>query len=171
MQTKIEFTLHKTWWQHAFDVVALSSVALAIVYTLFHWTQLPEAVPVHFKAIGHQENYGSRYALFLIPTVAAALYAFFHNIEKRPHLHNYFAIDERIAPKLYKTRSFMMHVIKNVTMLLLSYAMISLVESAMHGTSSLNMWVFGSLLGFVLAPAVIGFIYSVRLQLSALQRE
>ena len=170
MQTKNEFTLQKTWWQYTFNTIAISSVALAIVYTLFHWSQLPEAVPIHFKAIGNRESYGSRYALFLIPTIAAALYAFFHNIEKRPHLHNFFAINEHIAPKLYKARSFMMHIVKNVTMLLLSYAMVSLVESAMHGTSSLNMWVFGSLLGFVLLPAVVGFIYSVRLQLSALQQ-
>ncbi|OCS90712.1 DUF1648 domain-containing protein [Caryophanon latum] len=170
MQKNIEFTLHKTWWRHAFDLIGLSSVALAIVYTLIHWSQLPEAVPIHFKAIGQTESYGSRYALFLIPTIAAALYAFFHNIEKRPYLHNYFALTDRIAPTLYKTRSLLAHIVKNLTMLLLSYAMVSLVESAMHGTSSLNMWVFGSLLGFVLLPAVIGYVYSVLLQLNVLQR-
>lgn len=171
MRTIRKYTLQKARWQYAFDVIAVSSVVIAVIYTLLQWTQLPEAVPIHFKAIGHTESYGSRYALFLIPTIAAALYATFHNFEKRPHLYKYFAIDDEIAFKLYKARSLVMHMIKNLTMLLMSYAMVSLVDSALIGTSSLNMWVFGTLLGIVLLPAVLGFIYLVRLQLNASQEQ
>lgn len=165
MQNSVQFATEKTWWQRIFDSIGIAAVALAVAYTLLHWTQLPNTVPLHFNAIGHVDRYGSRYALFLVPTLAAALYGLFHFLEKTPQTQQYRFINEEIAPELDKVSSLMMHIIKNTTMLLLSYATISLVESALDGTSSLNMWVFGFLLGFVLLPSVIGGIYVYVLQM------
>lgn len=167
MQKHIAWSFKKKWWQWLFNSLGITSVALAVLYILVHWSTLPIAVPVHFNTIGEFDGYGSRYALFLIPTIAAALYGLFHYLETTPTIYRFMTMEDDVPAKLADVIQYVVHIIKNTTMLLLSYTTISLMMSALKNTSSINMWVFGTLLGFILLPSIIGAIYLIRMQLKA----
>lgn len=64
-------------------------VAGAWVFSIFHFAELPDEIPMHFNAKGIADSFGDKRTLFLTPLMATGLWVFLWWLAKRPHILNY----------------------------------------------------------------------------------
>jgi uncharacterized membrane protein len=71
----------------------LEAAALVVLGGMFawlaiHWAALPESVPRHYNAAGEPNAWGSKEGMWLLPLVAAGLYALISLVGRMPNLWN-----------------------------------------------------------------------------------
>lgn len=88
------------------------------IFTLTHYSQLPDIIPTHFGAEGKPDGYGEKWTLFLLPIIGSTLYIALTILARFPHKMNYSAtITEINAAKQYTIMVQMLRVLKVMILL------------------------------------------------------
>lgn len=140
-----------------FDGFTVAAFAAAIVYLALQWNELPEKIPAHFGASGEVDRWGSRFELFLLPGIAAVMWAGLTLLEKYPHVYNYMNLTPENTETQYRYGKLFMNVTKNLTTLLLVSTMWDTVRIALGFSDSLNPFLFYGLLGALFAVMAFYF--------------
>ena len=85
------------------DITGGIMVALAIALPVYHYSSLPENIPIHFNARGVADAYGSKEAIWVLAILVPILYAGMAILASYPHLFNYFVeITRENAERQYR---------------------------------------------------------------------
>jgi len=82
---KIEYT------SYDWAVEAIGLVALLLLFYLpaYHYSQLPETIPIHFGPGGAPDGYSGRAFIWVLPLIGLATYGGLLFLNRHPHLFNY----------------------------------------------------------------------------------
>lgn len=72
-----------------FDVFNFGLLAFLWWFTVKHYRNLPETIPVHFDFEGKADNFGNKKYAFLMPVIVSTLYLLFAFIVRSPESSNY----------------------------------------------------------------------------------
>jgi uncharacterized membrane protein len=89
----------------AFDIFNFGLVIFFWWFTLKHYKNLPERIPVHFDFDGKADNFGSKKYSFLTPIIGTALFCFFAYAlkckAKSTVIYSYFISDRKFNHPFY----------------------------------------------------------------------
>ncbi|REB08669.1 DUF1648 domain-containing protein [Sporosarcina sp. BI001-red] len=148
---------HKTRIGQACDVIGILLFLAIIFYTVFQWNRLPEEVPIHFNAAGEVDNYGSKWALLLVPLISVGLFALLEFLERHPEWHNYpKRLNEVNAPRFYQSSRELLNRVKNLSLLLMTYTQWEIVRVGLGDLDAMSEWGFGGILALMLIVIYMG---------------
>jgi len=141
-----------------FNIVAIISYIVSIMFILIQWSHLPDLVPSHYNALGEPDSWSHKGFIFIPLVIGFFLWIGCYEVEKRPHLHNYLALTEENMEKQYKNSMLMMNFLKNELLLFFSYGVCNDVFVSHGKNSLLGVWelpIFAVMIGGTLLFFVI----------------
>ncbi|MBC3787998.1 DUF1648 domain-containing protein [Spirosoma utsteinense] len=131
--------------------------------TLYIFLKLPDRIPIHFNAIGQADSYGDKATFVMLPLLATALYMGITKTNEYPHIFNYVTqITESNAQAQYTLATRLLRFIKLSVLLVFSVLIVLIYLTAIGVTSGLGTWFLPLFTGFLLIPAVITIIQSLK---------
>lgn len=125
------------------------------VFTIFSYVQLPAIIPIHFDAFGRPDNYGSKWTLFILPTIASIIFAGINYLNKSPQIFNYTVqITEENAESQYSSAIRMLRVLKGSIMLVFSIIVMYSYWTAKGKTETYKWWFLLLILGIIFVPLI-----------------
>lgn len=71
------------------EIVAIIFILLLIAFSLYHYSALPEKVPIHFNSSGVPNRFGGKGFVWTLPVIVVLLYVLLTIFTRLPHLGNY----------------------------------------------------------------------------------
>lgn len=137
------------------DSVTIIGFIFIWIYIVFHFTKLPDTIPTHFNLKGDVDGYGSKYTLWILPSVNTFLFILFRIMFKYPHKFNYIVkITTENAEKQYRLALRSMRIILMNITLLFGLIIAQVVEGAYQNNSMLDWWFIPLLLLSIITPTI-----------------
>lgn len=133
------------------------------IYCIKAYRILPETIPTHFNLKGVADDYGSKATMFILPSVATAIYILITVLNQYPHIFNYMVkITADNAEKQYSFATRMLRVVKLIVIVLIGVICIMITKATSN--ASLTRLLDASLpaLLAILAMNTIIFIERIR---------
>ncbi len=125
-----EIVPKKTGMDKFIDITAGCLILLIFFFTLDIYSALPDKIPVHFNVFGEPDRFGSRFMIFLLPTIGALLYTGFVILNRFPHLFNYPAhITPENAENVYTFSTRFLRLINFLTVILFALLQWFVIQS------------------------------------------
>lgn len=141
-----------------FNIIALILFCFSVLFVIAQWSSLPDLVPSHYNALGEADSWSHKAFIFIPLGIGLFLWLGCHEIEKRPHLHNYTGLTEENIRKQYQNSMLLINFIKNELLLFLSYGGVNDVFVSHGKKSLLGIWelpIFAVMIGGTLLFFVI----------------
>lgn len=71
----------------AVNKIAVLFLVLIMVFTAFHYGELPAEIPIHYNAAGVPDGYGEKQDVWALPAIAIALFGGLLTLEKKQKHH------------------------------------------------------------------------------------
>lgn len=137
------------------DAIAAGAVIASVVDLVSIWPELPDVVPSHVSLAGEIDGYAGKWALAVLPAVAAAMVVTFTLLARAPHRLNYpTEVTAENAERLYRLTRAALGALKAeiaVGLALMSHEFVRLA----NGTPpAALLWIAGAMIAAVLATIV-----------------
>ena len=73
----------------AVELLAAIAILLAVLLIVQFWAVLPDRIPVHFGLEGLADAWGDKLTIWIVPAVAAIIFAVLTAVSRYPHTFNY----------------------------------------------------------------------------------
>ncbi|MEG3904851.1 MULTISPECIES: DUF1648 domain-containing protein [unclassified Microcoleus] len=73
----------------AVELLAAIALLLAVLLIVKFWAVLPDRIPIHFGLGGLADAWGDKVTIWIVPAVAAIIFAVLTAISRYPHTFNY----------------------------------------------------------------------------------
>ncbi|MEG4503201.1 DUF1648 domain-containing protein [Microcoleus sp. F6_B4] len=73
----------------AVELLAAIALLLAVLLAVKFWAVLPDRIPIHFNYRGLADAWGDKVTIWIVPAVAAILFAVLTAVSRYPHTFNY----------------------------------------------------------------------------------
>src|SRR4028118_1297429 len=73
----------------AVELLAAIAILLAVLLIVQFWAVLPDRIPIHFGDRGLADAWGDKVTIWLMPAVAAIIFAVLTVVSRYPHTFNY----------------------------------------------------------------------------------
>ncbi|MEG4274621.1 MULTISPECIES: DUF1648 domain-containing protein [unclassified Microcoleus] len=73
----------------AVELLAAIALLLAVLLIVKFWAVLPDRIPIHFGLGGLADAWGDKLTIWIVPAVAAILFAVLTAVSRYPHTFNY----------------------------------------------------------------------------------
>jgi len=121
------------------DLAALLAVLLQVAVLLWYWGDLPDQVAVHFGPGGQPDDWGSRYALWMLPGISIVMYGLFRFLKRKPHTFNYpWPITAGNAERQYRLARSLLGWVELVTVGIFTYLTLFTVQVGLGQASGLS---------------------------------
>ncbi|MBT8253336.1 MAG: DUF1648 domain-containing protein, partial [Bacteroidia bacterium] len=121
--------------------VELLNITLLLLiwgYTLTHYFDLPETIPVHFNAEGVADDYGNKAVIWILPAIATFLYFTMFLLNRFPHIHNYMVnITEENALKNYRLSTRVLRYVNLYCLLLFALLVYDMFNMSQGGEAKI----------------------------------
>lgn len=121
--------------------------------TIAAYSSLPDAIPIHYNAMGEVDGYGGKGSIFILPVVGTLLFLIITAINESPESFNYnVTITPENAESQYRNATRMMRVVKLMVALIfiaIDYHTIRIATTSADG------------LGAAFLPIVLGLFVMV----------
>lgn len=71
------------------EMLALVSLMVSLLLTVFNYADLPDEIPVHYNFIGEADRFGNKQQIWILPVVSFILYLGLTVLNRFPHKFNY----------------------------------------------------------------------------------
>ena len=71
------------------ELLAAMAILLAVLLILQFWAVLPDRIPIHFGDRGLADAWGDKVTIWIMPAVAAIIFAVLTAVSRYPHTFNY----------------------------------------------------------------------------------
>ena len=116
-------------------------IVLNFIVVALYFNTLPDEIPRHFNAAGEPDAYGTKYTLFLLPTIGLLLYMFINSLSYKPQIFNYAVkITEENKDTQYDIAVNMVLLLNLTISLLFLYINISMIMIGMGKWKNLGNW-------------------------------
>ncbi len=132
--------MKKSFFEKAFDCIALLLFGVSIVYLITIWSSIPSEVPIHYNFAGEPDGWGGKWTLSILPVIGLAMWIGLYFIEKYPHTHNYIGLTEENKERLYKNSQLLVNVMRNEIMIFIAYMTVETVRIARGHEMVLGAW-------------------------------
>lgn len=142
--------------------------ALAIIGCIWLWTFciraytiLPETIPTHFNFKGVADGYGSKATLFILPSIATAIYVLMTCLNQYPHIFNYMVkitIDN--AEQQYRSATRLLRWVKLFVIVLFSIISVMITTSVKN--EGMSRWLGASLPVVIALFTLYTIVYLVK---------
>lgn len=163
LKERPKLSIPKTRFELFFDGITIVLFALSVVYLVSVWGILPEEVPAHYNALGEVDRWGKKWEMIIIPVIAAVMWISMTVLEKYPHVYNYMNLTKENIRAQYKNARLMLHVLKNIIVLLFSYITWKDIQVAFDHSESLGPSFVFLFLGAVFLPMIYFIVRSLRM--------
>ena len=86
----------------AVELLAAIAILLAVLLIVQFWAVLPDRIPIHFGDRGLADAWGDKVTIWIMPAVAAIIFAVLTAVSRCPHTFNYpVPITSENAPRQY----------------------------------------------------------------------
>ncbi len=156
--------LTKTFAEKLFDMLAILTAILTIIYLLIKWTSMPETVPIHFDFSGEPDRWGKRWILMLTLIIGIMAWIGMHFLEKFPQIHNYMWLTKENVQRQYKNSQLLLNVMKNIILIFFSFMAYDSVHVALGKQSIMGLWSMTLFLILLFGPITFFVVRSYRLK-------
>ena len=73
----------------AVELLAAIAILLAVLLIVQFWAVLPDRIPIHFDDRGLADAWGDKVTIWIMPAVAAIIFAVLTAVSRYPHTFNY----------------------------------------------------------------------------------
>ncbi|CAA9324494.1 protein of unknown function DUF1648 [uncultured Microcoleus sp.] len=73
----------------AVELLAAIAILLAVLLIVQFWAVLPDRIPIHFGVRGLADAWGDKVTIWIMPAVAAIIFAVLTAVSRYPHTFNY----------------------------------------------------------------------------------
>lgn len=73
----------------AVELLAAIAILLAVLLIVQFWAVLPDRIPIHFGYRGLADAWGDKVTIWIVPAVAAIIFAVLTAVSRYPHTFNY----------------------------------------------------------------------------------
>ena len=87
--TKPKIKIRKEPLDHVLEAIAILGVLIALALVAIYVSKMPDTIPIHFGGNGKPDGFGTKYNLWILPVVGAALVFVLLFINRFPHTFNY----------------------------------------------------------------------------------
>lgn len=153
-----KITIEKTELDVIVDWVNLLLLTVYLSYVFLHFRDLPNTIPTHFNAEGIADGFGSKYSIWILPSIALVIVIGFRILANYPHQFNYLTeITEENAPRQYQFGTRIIRYTALYILLLFFYISYITINAAKFGeTGALGSWFLPAvLISSILFPVVI----------------
>lgn len=148
---------------YTLEVSGALILAALWLWTIYGYGDLPDSIPVHFNAAGNPDRYGGKATLFVLPVIAAFLYAGLSILAKYPHIFNYpTAITAENALKQYKGATRLLRYLKTAIVVIFAMIAFHTNELAAGRETSLGALFLPLIIGFILVPSLLYAYFAYR---------
>lgn len=103
------------------EMVNITLLILIWGFTIVHYFDLPETIPIHFNAKGDADGFGNKATIWLLPAIATFTFLLMFLLNRYPHLHNYMVnITEENALRNYRLSTRVLRYVNLYCMILFS---------------------------------------------------
>lgn len=149
---------HDPWDKYLIGITIFFGLFL-VGYPILNYGELPPEIPVHFRADGNPDRYGSKVEIWIIPIIGISLTVLLRGLATIPHTFNYAVkITPENAVQQYQIATRLMKVLAAVIMVGLSYIVYAIIHSAKEQYLGLSSWFLPVFLGAIFLP--IGYFLS-----------
>lgn len=157
--------LRKTKKEWLFDWIGMSIFISSLLYTVLKWSYLPEQMPMHVNSAGEVDRYGSKWELFLLPSIGLVVWGMMHWLEKKPHVHNYPArLNEHNVEAFYLNSRLMLNMTKNSCLLLFAFIQIQMIRISSVEAATFGKAFIPILLVIIFVPMGIGIYKQTKIR-------
>lgn len=126
------------------EALAISGCIWLWTFCVRAYTILPEAIPTHFNFKGVADGYGSKATLFILPSIATAIYILMTYLNQYPHIFNYMVkITVDNAEQQYRSATRLLRGVKLFVIVL--FSIISIMITTSINNAGLSRWLGSSL--------------------------
>lgn len=151
---KLELTRH----DELVELLGWLTLLALWILAIWHFSTLPETIPVHFDAAGNPDGWGGKENLLVLPGLATALFVVMTFLNKQPHIFNYSAkITDENAPRQYAQATRLVRYTKLSTALTFLLITWMVAQSVAGRGSGFGQWVLPVILALVAAPILLYF--------------
>ncbi|RKF41127.1 hypothetical protein BCY89_22195 [Sphingobacterium siyangense] len=139
-------------------------VVLLLWYVIaFHYSKLPEIVPVHYNAEGKVDKFGPKSILLMLPLIATVLYVAMTIVNRFPHLFNYpIKITEENALQQYTSATRLIRYLKFIVVVIFGIIAFKSIPNAAATSEGLGTWFLPFVLVSIFVPVIYFLIKSVK---------
>jgi uncharacterized membrane protein len=146
------------------ECISIALLLLMWLYVISEYSQMPEIIASHFNAKGEADGFGNKITVWLIPSIATALYLLMFIISRFPHLHNYLVkITEENAYKNYRFSTRMLRIVNLFITSIMMYVAYLIVETANGVQIAFGNSFLPIIVGFSILLPIALFIYQRKL--------
>lgn len=144
------------------DMVNITLLILIWGFTIVHYFDLPETIPIHFNAKGDADGFGNKATIWLLPAIATFTFLLMFLLNRYPHLHNYMVnITEENALKNYRLSTRLLRYMNLFCLIIFSVVVYDVMSMSM-GREAKLLGIEFMVLTFVVPLAIV--IYAFRKQ-------
>jgi uncharacterized membrane protein len=148
--------LVRTTTDKASEYISAGTLSFIWAYTLWHFSSLPDTIPIHFNAAGEPDNIGGKRTILTLPVVATVIYVGLTVLNRYPHIFNYpVRITEANALKHYTAATRLLRYLKLAIMVIVGCLVYNSIQTALGTTDGLGPWFLPVVLALTFGPLVV----------------
>lgn len=138
------------------ELVGLITLILFWIYTIYHYSSLPEIIPIHYNGAGEADGFGDKINIFSLPVVATVLFIGTTILNQYSHLFNYTStLTEENAPRLYQNATRLLRYLKTITVIIFGLIAYSTIQNTHTNTEGLGSWFLLFTLAVIFIPIIV----------------
>ena len=134
----------KVPYEQADILVELVNITLLILiwgFTIVHYLDLPDTIPIHFNARGEADGFGHKSTIWMLPAIATFIYLLMIIINLFPHTHNYMVnITEDNALKNYRLSTRVLRLVNLFCMILFAVLVYEIMSLSIGKNTNVLGW-------------------------------
>jgi uncharacterized membrane protein len=139
------------------------SLALALVYTILHFSSLPAQVPLHFGITGNPDSWGQKAFIFSLPFLGVALWFGLTLVKRLPHTFNYpIAVTPENRDRQRRLALGLIDWVRCETALLFAFLTYQQISVAMGRRSNLDMIAMIALIVWINLTIVVYLVLATK---------
>lgn len=133
------------------------------VYTVLHYTDLPDIVPTHYNASGDADDFGGKGHILALPIVSSVLFIGLSILNNYPHLFNYpTELTQENALKQYTMATRLIRFLKFSISIIFGLIVLKTVQNALGQSEGLGVWFLPSALSLIFIPLIYYIVQQIR---------
>lgn len=157
--------INKTMLEKMADILGNAGMLVMVLLIAVNWGDMPDTVPTHFNGAGEADDWGSKFTLLILPSIAILVHIFLAVIERKPHTHNYPArITEENAALFYAESVKIINLTKNIIAMMFAFITYHMVRGAINGAEKLNMIGLAIFILLLFLVIIVGMVRMSRIK-------
>ena len=159
-ENRPKIDLKKTALDHYIEYTTFGLIIFSIGYAFYHYSNLPESIPMHFSYSGNVNSYGSKDSIWALNIIGAASVFGLYYLNKFPHIFNYpKKITLENAEKYYTDATRMIRYLNLGMAIIFTIICYEVIKIALDPTVRFSKFAHYTVMIIVVSMTLFPFVY------------